>query len=99
MARVTVEDCLEHMDNRFELVLVGAKRARQLYRGEEPMVSWDRDKPTVVALREIAKGLIDAEKLAEIEAAKTAIEDPFRRDDDVENAPPANEKVDDEDAG
>lgn len=60
MARVTVEDCLENVDNRFQLVLVASKRARQLMRsGEEPTVAWDNDKPTVVALREIAAGNID----------------------------------------
>ena len=62
MARVTVEDCLEHVDNRFELVMVAAKRARQLaVRGEEAMVPWENDKPTVVALREIAAGLLKSE--------------------------------------
>lgn len=56
MARVTVEDCLKNVKNRFELVIVAAKRARQLMRGKEPKVEWDNDKPTVVALREIAAG-------------------------------------------
>lgn len=56
MARVTVEDCLKNVKNRFELVLVAAKRARQLMRGKEPKVEWDNDKATVVALREIAAG-------------------------------------------
>ena|SRR5436190_11151522 len=56
MARVTVEDCLKHVKNRFELVIIAAKRARQLMRGKEPTVEWDNDKPTVVALREIAAG-------------------------------------------
>ena len=60
MARVTVEDCLEHVDNRFELVLLGARRARQIDTGgKEPKVEEDNDKPTVIALREIAEGLID----------------------------------------
>ena len=59
MARVTVEDCLENMENRFELVLVAARRARQLQTGgEEPRVAWENDKPSVVALREIADGLV-----------------------------------------
>ena len=59
MARVTVEDCLEHVDNRFELVMVASKRARDIaIRGKEPLVPWENDKPTVVALREIAEGLI-----------------------------------------
>ena len=62
MARVTVEDCLDHVDNRFELVLVASKRARQLARqGIEPTVEWDNDKPTVVALREIAVGHVTKE--------------------------------------
>ncbi len=60
MARVTVEDCLENVDNRFELVMVSAKRARQLATGgKDPKVEWENDKPTVVALREIAEGLVD----------------------------------------
>jgi DNA-directed RNA polymerase subunit omega len=66
MARITVEDCLDHVANRFELVLVGSKRARQLLLGNrEPMVPWENDKPTVVALREIELGLIDASILEE----------------------------------
>jgi DNA-directed RNA polymerase subunit omega len=57
MARITVQDCLEHVDNRFELVLLAAKRARQLEKGVmEPHLAWEHDKPTVVALREIAAG-------------------------------------------
>lgn len=61
MARITVEDCLVNMENRFELVMVSAKRARQLaIGGKEPLVPWENDKPTVVALREIEEGLIDA---------------------------------------
>lgn len=58
MARVTVEDCLDHVDNRFQLVLVATKRARQLARGAEPFLDWENDKPTVVALREIADNLV-----------------------------------------
>lgn len=57
MARVTVEDCLEHVDNRFQLVMLASKRARQLaVRGSEPLVPEENDKPTVIALREIAAG-------------------------------------------
>lgn len=59
MARVTVEDCLRNVKNRFELVMIAAKRARQLMRGKEAHVEWDNDKPTVVALREIAAGFTD----------------------------------------
>lgn len=59
MARVTVEDCLAKIPNRFELILVASKRARQLLTtGENPTVPWDHDKATVVALREIAAGNI-----------------------------------------
>ena len=58
MARITVEDCLENVDNRFGLVLLASKRARQLANGREPTVPWENDKPTVVALREIAAGNI-----------------------------------------
>lgn len=63
MARVTVEDCLEKLDNRFKLVLLASKRARQLAKGYEPMVPWENDKPTVVALREIAANKLDLEAL------------------------------------
>jgi len=59
MARLTVEDCLHELNNRFELILCAAKRAQDLERGAEPLVAWDNDKPTVVALREIAEGLVD----------------------------------------
>ena len=67
MARITVEDCLEKIDNRFELVLVAAKRTRQLMLGADPLVPEDRDKPTVIALREIAEGLVTSEILTEKE--------------------------------
>ncbi len=60
MARVTVDDCLGAVENRFELVLVAARRARQLSSGnKEALLPWDNDKPTVMALREIAAGLVD----------------------------------------
>lgn len=66
MARITVEDCLDHVDNRFELVLVATKRARELVMtGQEPMVPWQNDKSTVVALREIAQGLVKKENYTE----------------------------------
>ena len=82
MARITVEDCLDKVDNRFQLVLVAAKRARQLSHGAQSFIEWENDKPTVIALREIADGLVDPERVdviqAEIEAAEafdTPIED------------------------
>lgn len=66
MARITVEDCLDHVDNRFELVMVGSKRARQIaVQGKDPMVATENDKPTVIALREIEEGLVDASILNE----------------------------------
>ncbi|HAG93873.1 MAG: DNA-directed RNA polymerase subunit omega [Pseudomonadales bacterium] len=65
MARVTVEDCLTRVDNRFSLVLVASKRARQIATGgKDPYVEWENDKPTVVALREIAEGYVDQSILA-----------------------------------
>jgi DNA-directed RNA polymerase subunit omega len=66
MARITVEDCLKKIDNQFDLVLTAAKRARQIANGAEPLVELENDKPTVVALREIAEGLINDEILAEM---------------------------------
>lgn len=60
MARVTVEDCLDNLENRFELVLVSARRARQIANGRDPLVDPENDKPTVIALREISEGLIDS---------------------------------------
>ena len=65
MARVTVEDCLEKIDNRFKLIMVASKRARQIAMGAEPLVEWENDKATVVALREIAESLISEESLKE----------------------------------
>lgn len=65
MARVTVTDCLEHVDNRFQLVMIATRRARQLMLGAEPLVDAKNDKPTVLALREIAEGLIGPSILEE----------------------------------
>ena len=62
MARITVEDCIDKFDSRFELVLVAANRARKLHTGEEPTVERDNDKNTVIALREIAEESISAEE-------------------------------------
>lgn len=68
MARITVQDCLENVDNRFELVLTASRRARQVSLGAEPRVPRENDKPTVIALREIAEGLVGREVLDEPEA-------------------------------
>lgn len=65
MARITVEDCMQNVDNLFELVLIAAKRARQLSNGAPTELEWENDKPTVVALREIAEGTVDAGILKE----------------------------------
>ena len=66
MARITVEDCLENVENRFELVMVSSKRARQIAtEGKDPLVAIENDKPTVLALREIAEGHINASILNE----------------------------------
>ncbi len=74
MARITIEDCLQNIDNRFELVLTATKRARQIGHGADAMIPEENDKPTVIALREIADGHIDSERVAilqaEIEAAE-----------------------------
>ena len=67
MARITVEDCVANIDNIFEMVLVAAKRARRIAHGADPMVELENDKPTVLALREIADGLVTSSILEEIE--------------------------------
>jgi len=65
MARITVEDCLSNVPNLFELVMVAAKRARRVANGAEPLLDRENDKPTVVALREIAAGLVTRDMLDE----------------------------------
>ena len=79
MARVTVEDCLGKVDNRFQLVLVATKRARQLAKGAQPFVEWENDKPTVVALREIAEDHVTPkildEKVEEVSVEAEAAEE------------------------
>ena len=86
MARVTVEDCLDFVDNRFQLVLVATKRTRQLAVGHEPLVSRDNDKDTVIALREIAEGRITKDILEdpveEVSFSMDGFEDEM--DDDAE---------------
>ncbi len=69
MARVTVEDCLENVENRFELVMVASKRAHQLSTGgKDPLLAWENDKPTVMALREIAEGHVTSKLLKDPDA-------------------------------
>ncbi len=83
MARVTVEDCLENVDNRFELVLVASKRARQVAMGAQPLLDEENDKPTVIALREIAEDLVNAKILEEVEpvAAEEELVEELSADD------------------
>ncbi len=71
MARITVEDCLDNIENIFEMVLVAAKRARRVAHGADPMVDLENDKPTVIALREIAEGLVSPSILEEVEEPVT----------------------------
>ena len=71
MARITVEDCLENIENIFEMVLVAAKRARRIAHGADTLVELENDKPTVVALREIAEGHITPSILEEVEQPVT----------------------------
>ncbi len=95
MARVTVEDCLENVENRFELVMVASKRARQLATGgKDPLLQEESDKPTVIALREIAEGLITNEILSresEMEAEEELAEvmDGMERVEAIVEADPA----------
>ncbi len=77
MARVTVEDCLDYVDNRFDLVLLATKRARQLVNGVEPLLPWENDKPTVMALREIADGLITDQDVGKKNEEEIVIDDEF----------------------
>ena len=75
MARVTVEDCLENVDNRFDLVLLASTRARQLVNGVDPLLPWENDKPTVMALREIAEGLVTNQTIDEPVESEESIDD------------------------
>lgn len=75
MARVTIEDCLENVENRFQLVITAAKRARQISMGADPTVPLENDKPTVIALREIAVGNITQDILKETPAAEQLAEE------------------------
>ena len=93
MARVTVEDCLDKVDNRFHLVLVATKRARQIANGAAPQVPLENDKPTVVALREIAEGLVGPSILHEapvvVESEEEALFGPSAATDKPEAGPAA----------
>jgi len=88
MARITVEDCLDHVENRFELVLIAARRARDLALGKEALVPWENDKPTVVALRELAEGRLNHLVKAKYGHRPAAAVDPLA-DPPVDAATPA----------
>ena len=62
MARITSEDCLTKVDNRFELVILAAERTKQLLKGSQPLIDDPENKPAVVALREVAEGKVRANK-------------------------------------
>jgi DNA-directed RNA polymerase subunit omega len=81
MARITVEDCLENVDNRFNLVLIAAKRARQLTEGHQSELDVENDKNTVLALREIAAGLVNSDILIDEPEAEETAEDLFLTDE------------------
>ena len=83
MARVTIEDCLDHVDNRFDLVVTAARRARHIAMGGEPLVEADGDKPTVAALREVAEGLVTDEVLAMAIEHRPPPVAPIIRDEDA----------------
>ena len=84
MARITVENCLNYVDNRFELVMVGSKRARQItVDGRPPLIDVENDKPTVIALREIEQGLINPEVLQEIDRDYEIVESEENFDEDA----------------
>ena len=74
MARITVNDCLENVENRFQLVLIAAKRARQIALGATPMVPEEHDKATVLALREIAAGVVNSSILHQVSAREHSTE-------------------------
>jgi DNA-directed RNA polymerase subunit omega len=88
MARITVEDCLSNVDNRFHLVLVATKRARQLSHGVQSHLDWENDKPTVLALREIAAGLVGPSVLDEVVAEEHAPEPEVVEAEAIQEAKP-----------
>jgi DNA-directed RNA polymerase subunit omega len=97
MARITVEDCLPNVKNRFDLVLLASKRARQIAMGSRPLVDAENDKPTVLALREVAEGLMSHETYDAIAASESGAEevvDPFAEVID-EPMPPVRGGLDD----
>ena len=84
MARLTIEDCLTRIDNRYDLVLLASKRARQITLGRDTLVNEDNDKPTVIALREIAEGFITPENIDAV--GKIDLDDEFSALDEGKEA-------------
>ena len=109
MARVTVEDCLDFVDNRFELVRVASIRARALANGADPLLVCEDDKLTVIALREIAEGLVDAsitEERQEVDLMDALVEELAAQEEermtagDAEKTPPEDTRQEpEEDVG
>ncbi|MEE9342266.1 MAG: DNA-directed RNA polymerase subunit omega [Gammaproteobacteria bacterium] len=97
MARVTVEDCLEKVETRFQLIMIATKRARQLANGAQPFIDWENDKPTVVALREIAEDHITVAILDETPEDEAAIDlanlDALQAETAAATAPPGPDKA------
>ena len=82
MARLTVEDCMLYIDNRYDLVLLAVKRARQMAMGAEPLIEDEGDKPTVIALREIAEGLVTTDNINKLNVSS------YDEDPELEFTPP-----------
>lgn len=95
MARITVDDCLKVIPNRFEMSLAATYRARQITNGAQPMIESSRDKPTVIALREIAENLINSDKMDEMEA-RAEIEKIATDDDLIRQIAQASLEADDQ---
>ena len=88
MARITVEDCLEKVKSRYELIILAAKRARQLaVGGRRATLEWDNDKPTVMALREIASGSVTAENIGDLTVDVADLEQEFSAELSAEDLP------------
>ncbi len=88
MARITVEDCLEKVKSRYELIILAAKRARQLaVGGRRATLEWENDKPTVMALREIASGSVTAENINDLTVDVADLEQEFSAELSAEDLP------------
>jgi DNA-directed RNA polymerase subunit omega len=94
MARVTVEDCIVKVPNRFKLVLLTAQRARNIARGEELTIDRDDDKNPVVALREVAEGTIDLERIeSDLIRSRARAPEPEPADEEVMDLIPTDQNI------